>query len=253
MMFPLITRLNESYCFANCTNLQVANLNNIKYIGSNTFMNCYNLSSISVSEELSYIAANAFTGCSALPSAVFNGCNCINIGGYYYLDRPIDKSISTCIIPSQIKYLNNSAFENCGKLERLITPVDLPYITMSEFFCGRLYSLKELYILNNAEIRNDAFYGCTKLSSVYLLGSSVITLDGKPYTPGQSGQKYMYCFRSTPMGSTSGNLFVRASLVSAYQDYLSTHFTSDTTIKASIIGLTDEEIDTLLENLNLNN
>ncbi len=80
--------------FANCSNVKKVEIlnNNVKTIGTYTFLNCTSLSSITLPDSIETIKSNAFELCSSLEKMV---------------------------IPQNTKIIEDSAFKNCSKLSEL--------------------------------------------------------------------------------------------------------------------------------------
>ena len=148
-------------------------------------MNCQGLTEVSFPNATS-IGTSAFTRCQHITTATFPECTAIGSYAFYDDSRLINISFPNCLS------VGWAAFYNC-------------------------YSLTTASFPKCAEIYHEAFVLCYNLVSLYLMGSSVVSLHA-------SG-----AFRSTPIGgySTSagqyGSIYVPASLLTAYQtaDYWS--------------------------------
>lgn len=149
--------------------------------------------------SLSQVSDFAFCGCSMLSSVSLP--NCKSIGSCAF---------SRCISLSTVSFplcttISSHAFEQCEQL----TSVSLPVCTNIDRF---------------------AFASCYSLTHIYLLGNSVARLSNSN------------CFEGTPIypnasGSVSGSIFVRASLLTAWQ---ASNVWS--VFSSRFVGLTDEEI-----------
>ena len=146
-----ITLDNLSNCtstlnaFINCKNLTRVNLIGIKYISKNTFANCYNLQSLSLTNsEMNYIGDNAFYNC---------------------------RNLTNFTLPNTISTLNKSCFYGCKSLSITNLPNGLTTIGTNAFaFCSNITSLNCPDTLTS--INNCAFLHCTNLKSINL-GNSI--------------------------------------------------------------------------------
>ena len=149
-------------------------------MGNYAFSSCIKLQSASF-PSLSFIPVNAFNNCSVLVSAYF--------------------SIASVI--------QTSAFRNCYTLRDASFP-NVAVISDSAFMSCR--GLSTISFPNLTSIGNGVFYWCSKLESLYLLASSVASLNTGTYT-----------FAGTPIINSSylgyyGSIYVPSSL---YETYIS--------------------------------
>lgn len=145
----------------------------ITAIGSNSFVHCDAVASVSLPEGLTRIGRNAFWGCAALTrlslpetleymeSCAFFGCGLTEI-----------------TIGNGITALEEGLFAQCTQLHRITLPEGLVSIGKDAF--SRCYSLAELTIPASVQrIGQHAFFGCVALSELFLpadledLGSAV--------------------------------------------------------------------------------
>ncbi len=162
-------------CFASCTSLKELNLgNNLKIIGPDSFNNCTSLTNVELPSTVESIGNYAFSNCTSLMSITLGkslatiGEGCFNydtlleeiivnpenehfssLDGFlcnYEKSRLIfaPKSISGSItIPSSIRTLGTSAFQNCEGITSLILNEGLETImdyAISQ--CSNLHDLK---------------------------------------------------------------------------------------------------------------
>ena len=177
--------------FAGCSGLESAIISEgVTSIGDDTFLNCINLVNVSLPDSLTSIGSDTFY-------------NCTNVqfyedGAAYYLGNSenhnlilvgvVSKEITSFTIDEKTKFIWNSAFSGCRKLERLdihdnilsigsyafrdcnsLTAIKIPYgITTIEeytFFCCT--NLKNLTIPDTVtSIGNNAFEGCNYLETI---------------------------------------------------------------------------------------
>jgi hypothetical protein len=212
---------------------------NASLIGAYAFSECANLTSVSLS-MCEYIGAGAFSRCSSLSMANFPTCKVIGRTaflscGLEQFDAQNCKTIgqnafSACVSLVSVnllscEFIENGAFFGCPKL----TSIDLPMCSVihSNAFYN-CYSLASISLNNIVYIGSGTFGNCTALESVYLLGSSIATMEG------------MGIFQNTPLYSSGylghfGSIYVRASLLEEWKSALSYY-------SSRFVGLTDEQI-----------
>lgn len=200
---PTVKQIMVS-AFASCTNLESASFQNIEYIGTQAFANCNKLTNLNISNVV------------ALGNSAFL------LAGSYITSLSLSKLISvgqavfsgalslTYFRANIIKSANSTLFSSCANLSTI-----------------RLDAIEDL---NYSYI----FRGCSRLLSLYLLGSRIPPLNSTAFT-------------STPMSTYTtytngeyGKIYVRASL---YDSWLTT--TNWTLYSARIVSLTDAEIEAL--------
>ena len=169
-------------------------------IGSSAFAVCRGLVSITIPESVASIGNSAFSGCSRLASVTIpNGVTSIEYYAFYGCSglisitipesvTSIEKSafygcsrLTSVIIPNGVTSIGNSAFYGCNGL----TSITIPFVGENTEGNGATYfgylfgasfygsnssyvpkSLKEVTITGGTSISDDAFYGCSGLTSV---------------------------------------------------------------------------------------
>ncbi|MBR2954435.1 MAG: leucine-rich repeat domain-containing protein [Clostridia bacterium] len=119
------------FVFANCKNLETANLPLVEFIPERTFKGCENLKTVSA-PKATYAKDYAFSGCSSLET----------------VDMPL-------------KYAYKYSFEGCSSLKNIDT--DNLRIAYEYAFSG-CSSLTNLKLYNATNIKNNAFQNCTGLT-----------------------------------------------------------------------------------------
>lgn len=161
--------------------------NGITSIGMFAFVECYNLTEVSIPESVTYIGVSAFSECSGLteiniPESVtvigngaFYGCS-----GLTEIDIPksvtyIDAgAFSECSglteinVPESVTYIGNGAFCGCSGLTKINIPESVTFIGSSAF----RYTNIETITLGTGikEIGSYTFQSCYNLKSVNILG-----------------------------------------------------------------------------------
>ena len=189
----------------------------VSKIGNNAFQGCASLKTVNFT-ECSHIGQEAFTGCTALTTASFE--NCLSMGssafqectGLTTISFPVCKSIywagfsgctslKTVNLPS-CTYLGGRAFQKCTKLSTLSLPLCRQIYSSTFQSCSALTTVS---LPAATMLGSTAFGSCTKLSTFYLAGSSLCGLSGSN------------AFTGTGITSTSGSIYVNASLVDSYK------------------------------------
>lgn len=212
-----------SSTFEGCQSLISINISRAISIGANAFNSCTRLASMSF-PSVSYISDYAFSSCKSLVSIYFPSCTYVGTGAFTYCTSIISLNFPLC------NSTGWAAFGNCTAL----TTVSLPTCTIlgsSTFIscqslininlpaCTRLsnsvftscINLQTVSLPSCSYIANYCFMRCYNLLSLYLLGSSVVSIEG------------IAVFSSTPMsnyttstGGVYGKIYVPSSLYNSY-------------------------------------
>ena len=198
-------------------------------IGGSAFFQFITLKSVNF-PAVTVLRNYAFTGCVSLetinlPKATrtgqyaFEGCKSLISVNFPMMEEVAQYTFANCteltdvnlpMITSAGKY----AFQSCSSLTNVTFPA-LSTINSSAFAnCTALIALSLPAIAN---IYNYAFYNCTALTTLYLMNPSVCKLSNSN------------AFYNAGIKSTTGSIFVPASLLTAYQTatnwaYFSTQF-----------------------------
>ena len=135
----------EDNAFDGCTGLKSLNLgNSVTKIGSVAFYGCKSLRTVTIPPSVTNIGGSAFSNCSNLKEINFNATNCSKMGSSR---SPVFKdcySLTTLNIGDNVKMIPDEAFFNCSELNSLTIPASVN------------------------SVGNNAFWGCRKLTSVYV-------------------------------------------------------------------------------------
>lgn len=190
-----------SYAFACCTQITTANFPSCSNISRSAFTHCDNLTSVSF-PLCKYISDYAFAYCVRLPSVSFPSCTTIYSNAFYNCS-----SLTTAFFPS-CTVISNYGFYNCSRLTTISFPLCLVVSQYAFYSCS---SLSTVSFPSCTTIAGMAFAKCYNLLSLYLFGSSVVSLTS------------ITAFSSTPIsnyttstGGVYGSVFVPASLYNSY-------------------------------------
>ena len=168
-------------------------------IGEYAFYNCTSLTSITIPDSVTSIGENAFSGCTSLTSITI-GNSVTSIGKYAFLGCT---SLTSITIPDSVTSISYSAFSGCTSLTSITIPDSVTNICSNAFTACS--SLKKIVVDNNnkvydsrdncnaiietatnsiiigcantlipnsvTRIEDDAFSGCTSLTSITIPNS----------------------------------------------------------------------------------
>ncbi|WP_353333551.1 leucine-rich repeat domain-containing protein [Bacteroides sedimenti] len=134
-----------SNAFLGCTSLiSISIPASVKSIGSQAFYHCSSLTSVALPNRISYIGGNAFSDCSALTSIVIpDSVRCIRAGTFANCT-----SLMSLSIPDNVTSVIGNAFEGCTGVRSITIGDSLTWIM------------------------NDAFTGCTGLKEFIVSGGN---------------------------------------------------------------------------------
>ena len=201
---PYATSVGNS-AFYRCSSLSQVNLPVCSYIERSAFTYCYSLSQVSL-PMCSFIGDNAFNDCNSLSQVSLPMCSFIGDNAFQYC------SLSQVSLP-MCSHIGGNAFRNCSSLSQVSLPV-CNYIADGIFAGGGLNNRGTFYncsLLTQVDlpmcsyIGSDAFRGCDNLSIITIGYSSICSL------------KNTAAFAATLITSSTGSIYVPASLVDSYK------------------------------------
>ncbi len=181
-----------NYAFYNNTKItSVVGNSMVTSIGDNAFEGCTALTSVTGFDKISFIGDYAFKNCAlteiTLPADIqgigdyaFSGCNdviateqgnALYIGNkdnlYTVLYKAIDKTLESCTVNANTKYIASEAFSGCKALTSITIPEGVKAIGARAFYnCS---ALTEIVIPDSVTyIGAEAFSGCSALASATL-------------------------------------------------------------------------------------
>ena len=149
---------------------------NVTSIASNVFLNCTAITSVTLPSTLngngfnSRMGTYAFSGCTALKTAIINtSLTSLAEGAFKNCQNLISVNI-----PSTTTKIQSYAFINCGSLTSIVIPDAVTEIQREAFEACQ--NLKTITLGSGMKtIGTKAFYSCIALTSVYTSSSSVPT------------------------------------------------------------------------------
>ena len=183
-----------SNAFKDNTNLQTVNLPYATSVGNNAFYSCSLLSQVSL-PMCEYIGSGAFYRCYSLSQVNFPVCSYIANNVFYGCSSLSQVNLPVC------SYIGNSVFFNCFLLSQASLPL-CEYIGSGAF---RTCSLQSLSLPVCSYIGGLAFYGCSSLSIITIGYSGICSLGDARI------------FETTQITSSTGSIYVPASLVDSYK------------------------------------
>lgn len=173
--------------------------NEITEIGSNAFMYCENLKSVTIPNSVTSIGASAFQDCISLKSITIPDSVTFIYGGAFLNCS----SLESITIPDSVTDIRGAAgsggFENCISLKHVEISKNLKKLTNSIFKnCSSLESITIPEVVTVIDV--SAFEQCSSLTSMTLL----------PNTPPALGS-------TTSISTATTTIYVPAGTKSAYE------------------------------------
>lgn len=157
--------------FLNCFNLMSVTLGNeVTSIGEGAFYDCSNLMSLTMGNGVTSIESSAFSGCSSLtsvdiPNSVTNICENVFYNCY---------GLKSASINSRV--IGDNMFQNCSNLTSVTLGDNVVSVGESAFY--DCYSLASVNIPNSVTtIRPDAFYGTALYNNELNWTNNVLYVD----------------------------------------------------------------------------
>lgn len=157
-----LTDINPS-SFMNCYNLKSISLpETVKYLGREAFRNCYNLTSIVIPSKVTRLNDAAFYNCINLRNVKLNE-GLVSIGSSVFYNCGLLTSIT---LPSTVETIENSAFSKTS-LETIKFAENSKIKTIGQNVFTECSYLETITLPEGLEtIDYRAFYNCTRLKSI---------------------------------------------------------------------------------------
>ena len=156
------------YAFIHCESLTSIEIpNSVTTIGDSAFYNCTGLTSIEIPNSVIHLGNDAFSGCYKLKSNEYdNGKYLGNTENpYLVLLESSSKSITTCEINENTRFIHSRAFASCRTLESIVIPKSVTSIGRYAFqSCEGLVSM--VVPGNVKAIQGLTFGSCFNLADV---------------------------------------------------------------------------------------
>ncbi len=171
--------------FYNCGFLREVTIEGVTSWEENSFLNCTNLASVTLTEGVTTIGSSAFEGCTQLTSiAIPKGVTSLGDKSFYGCTN-----LASVTLAEGVTTIGSSAFEGCTQLTSIAIPKGVTSLGDKSFYgCTNLASVtlaEGLKTIGYSAFRNCpltnitipkgvtslgdySFYGCTNLTSVTL-------------------------------------------------------------------------------------
>lgn len=165
----------------------------VKSLNDYHFYNCQELTSVTISEDITAIGANTFKNCSQLATIVWNATKCSNFSGtsnapFYNVRSQItsitfgssvkripgylcygmnNASLKSISIPNSVDTIGNYAFKACSKLEEINFGAESSLTSLGSNAFENDSSLTNVVLPSKLrEIKSSTFNSCNKLESI---------------------------------------------------------------------------------------
>ena len=167
----------EKNAFIDCSDLSSVIIpQNVTSIGNSAFYGCSGMASITIPDAITSIGNSVFYGCSSLTSITIPD-NVLSIGNSAFYGC---SGMASITIPNAITSIGNSAFYGCSSLTSITIPDNVLSIGSSAF--KNCSSLTSINIPNDiTEIGEDVFAGCIGLITV-IIPNKVTTIGSYAFT-----------------------------------------------------------------------
>ena len=151
------TELITIMCLLSCNELP----NGIAFIGSITFYDCPNITSIEIPNSVKYISNQAFMNCKNLNSVkMWNGIAEIGESAFEGCSNLVDINM-----PYSVKKIEKAAFQRCGSLVEILIPESV--VSIGDCAFAECSELNKVFLSKSVkEIGGGAFAKCNKIEKI---------------------------------------------------------------------------------------
>ena len=190
---PYATKV-YNYAFYACTSLTQVNLPMCSILYSYAFYFCRSLTQVNI-PVCSIISDYALGYCTSLSQVSLPMCNTIMQAGFQNCSKLTQVDLPMC------SYIDLNGFQSCYSLSQVSLPLCSIIGNNAFNYCS---SLSQISLPVCSIISNNAFGYCNSLSIITIGYSSVCSLENNAFT-------------NTQITSSTGSIYVPASLVDAYK------------------------------------
>ena len=163
--------------FLNCSNITSVTIGDgVTSIGYSAFYNCSSLTSVTIPDSVTSIGSSAFDGCSSLKYNEYNNGKYLgnSKNPYIVLVDVIDATATSFTIHNATKLMHSDAFSDCSSLTSVTIGNSITSIGSYAFYnCSSLTSVTIPDSLTS--IGSSAFKNCSSLKSI-TIGNSVTSI-----------------------------------------------------------------------------
>lgn len=148
---------------------------NVTSIGEKAFMDCSDLTSVTIPNSVSSIGERAFSVCKSLTSITIPN-SVTTIGSYAFYACT---SLTSITIPNSVTTIGTDAFSHCNGLTSITIPNSVTSIGDRAFYSNDLTSIT---IGNSVSfIGNEVLGFCTELTDIYCYAEKVPATESKTF------------------------------------------------------------------------
>lgn len=235
--------------FSKCQNVTFDLPKTVSEIGEDAFVDCINITSITIPDNITEIKAGAFALCTNLSFVKFPK-KLYSIGRQAFSGC---KSLKEVRLPDNVAYIGNSAFESCVQLEKVFLSNKLRDVGSSAFRrCSQLKTV--IFPESIKNIETGAFRDCPSLQNIEIPDGVMVAyaaFDESSFSNDSSIEKHNN-FAHSDNNQNSFNL-LGAWSVEFPDSYLTIAFKNGNVVEAKSKGKSDYYVNTQRGTYSMNN